>query len=310
MVIFIINMKIGYPCINRSINCTSSSTFRLKNYAEHELIKKITSNLICLKKTLEFNKDNGLMFFRISSDLIPFGSHSIMKFDWQSYFKQDLTGIAKYIKKNSMRISMHPDQFTLLNALDKKIVRNSVRELEYHCQILDSLDLDKSAKIQIHLGGVYGDKKSSKERFARNYSLLSPNIKKRLVLENDDKSYGLKDCVEIFDKTGIPILFDVFHHECFNNGENLKKAFETAGKTWRKKDGIPMVDYSSQKKDARKGSHTERLDERHFMKFITKVSGYDFDLMLEIKDKEKSALKALKLLTEIRREKNDKNQHL
>ncbi|MBN1620728.1 UV DNA damage repair endonuclease UvsE [candidate division WOR-3 bacterium] len=294
-------MKIGYPCLNRTLNCTTGSTFRLKNYSEAELIKKISSNLICLEKTLEFNLENGLFFFRISSDLIPFGSHPVMKFNWQEYFKAELTSIGRFIKKNQMRISMHPDQFTLINAVNKKIVRNSVRELEYHCQILDSLDLDKSAKMQIHIGGVYGDKKASKERFIKNYSRLSLNIKNRLVIENDDKSYSLEDCIEIHDKTGIPVLFDFFHHECLNNGDVPKKALETAGKTWRKKDGIPMVDYSSQKKDSRKGSHAESLDKKHFVKFLTQSSDFDLDLMLEIKDKEKSALKALKLAKEKRR---------
>ena len=39
-------MKIGYPCINLSLKCRSSKTFRLKNYSEDRLINIVNSNLI------------------------------------------------------------------------------------------------------------------------------------------------------------------------------------------------------------------------------------------------------------------------
>jgi UV DNA damage endonuclease len=56
-----------------------------------------------------------------------------------------------------MRISMHPGQYVLLNAKDEKIRFRSIGELMHHCIVLDSLGLDGSAKIQIPVGGAYGD---------------------------------------------------------------------------------------------------------------------------------------------------------
>ncbi len=287
-------MKIGYPCINRSIGCTANSTFRLKNYSEENLIKKLENNLECLKKILEYNKENNLFFFRISSDIVPFASHPVCKFDWQNHFKIQFQEIGDFIKKNNMRISMHPDQFTLINAKDPEIVRRSIEELNYHCEVLDLMGLDHTAKIQIHVGGVYGDKEASIKRFVGNYIKLPEKIKKRLVVENDDRSYSLKDCLKINKRCGVPILFDTFHHECLNDGENMREALLKAKSTWKEEDGELMIDYSTQKAEARRGTHTQHIDIGHFRDLLQKTRDINFDIMLEIKDKEESALKAIK----------------
>jgi len=287
-------MKIGYPCINRTIGCTSNRTFRLASYSEERLINTIQLNLDCLNKTLKFNVKHNLLFFRIGSSLVPFASHPVCKFDWKKHFESQFNEIGNYLKKHSFRISMHPNQFVLINSQKKDIINKSVKEIEYHCDILDLLGLDQSAKIQIHVGGVYGDKESALKRFINVYKKLSPRIKKRIAIENDHLSYSLKDCLYVSEKTGIPIIFDFFHHECLNNGEDYRIALIQAIKTWNKKDGKLMADYSIQKVGSPKGSHAESIDVAKFKKFIKNIEKIDFDLMLEIKDKEKSALKAIK----------------
>jgi UV DNA damage endonuclease len=241
------------------------------------------------------------MFFRISSDMIPFASHPICKFDWKEYFKSDLIKIGQLIKDHNIRISMHPDQFVIINAKNPEIVNNSIRELEYHTDLLDLMELDYSSKVQIHIGGVYGDKEKSKEQFISNYkTLLSENIKKRLVIENDDHLYNLKDCIEIYEYIGIPILFDVFHHLCFDNKLPLNIALQISNNTWNSsKDGIMMIDYSNQELNQRKGKHSHTLDIKQFEKFIISVSNLDLDIILEIKDKEKSAKKAIEVINKI-----------
>ncbi|MCX7995811.1 MAG: UV DNA damage repair endonuclease UvsE [candidate division WOR-3 bacterium] len=294
-------MKIGYPCINLSIGCTTNSTFRLKNYSERNLIEKVNNNLDCLQKILEFNLKHNLLFFRMSSDIVPFASHPINKFNWQKYFKNRFEEIGNFIKKYDFRISMHPDQFVLLNSPDKKIVQNSIKELIYHCEVLDLMGLDKTAKVQIHVGGVYYDKKESIKRFVRNYQQLPAMVKSRLVIENDERLYSIIECLSIYQETGIPIVFDYFHHSCLNKGETYLEGINMALKTWQKKDGLMITDYSTQKKGARTGTHTEHIDLKDFENYIQSTLYLDFDIMLEIKDKEKSALKALKILKKWRR---------
>jgi UV DNA damage endonuclease len=292
-------MKIGYPCINETLPCSSATTFRLASYSEERLIQAVTNNLACLQQILAYNVQHGLHFFRMSSDLVPFGSHPVNTFNWQEYFGPTFATIGQYIKENGLRISMHPDQFVVLNSPTETIVQNSFAELAYQCAIMDLMGLDKSAKLQIHAGGVYGDKPTAIRRFADAVQVLPENIKARLVVENDDRSYSLQDCLEIHELTGIPILFDNFHHECLNNGEPMAEALRQAAQTWQPEDGILMMDYSSQSPGDRKGKHISHIQLDLFREFLTHLQGLDVDIMLEIKDKEASALPALALLREL-----------
>ena len=247
---------------------------------------------------LKFNLKNNIYFFRITSDLIPFASHQIMKYKWQERFKSDLNKIGNFIKKNHIRISMHPGQYTVLNSNKEKVYSATVKELKYHVEVLDLMNLDETAKVQIHGGGVYGNKQRSMKRFIDHYEELDKQIKKRLVIENDEKSYALMDCLEIHENIKIPIILDVYHHQCYNNSESLKDAFSLAFNTWNKRDGIPIIHYSSQKIGGKMGNHAETLDFNHFLNFIQKTREFDFDVMLEIKNKEKSAIKAITILKE------------
>jgi UV DNA damage endonuclease len=288
-------MKIGYPCMNLTVDCQGTKTFRVKSYSEKKIIETVENNLKCLIEILKFNVKHDLYFFRISSDLVPFASHPVCGFKWEKHFADELTYIGDLIRQNEIRISMHPDQFTLINSPDRKIYERSVSELLYHSKVLDCMGLDLSAKIQIHIGGVYSDKNKSMERFVMRYEKLDTRIRSRLVIENDDRLYSLRDCVCIFKETGIPILFDVFHHEILNSGETLEEAFKLFVRTWRMNDGIPMVDYSSQENGQRIGTHARSIDIGKFRKFMNDTRAFDFDIMLEIKDKERSAIEAVKV---------------
>ncbi|PSR54242.1 UV DNA damage repair endonuclease UvsE [Adhaeribacter arboris] len=292
-------MKIGYPCINNGMDCTPATTFRLASYSEERLISTTANNFACLKKILEYNVKHNLLFLRMSSDMVPFASHPVNTYNWQTHFQGTLRALGRYIKAHQMRISMHPDQFVVINSPNTTTLNNSFAELEYQCAIMDIMELDETAKLQIHGGGVYGDKPAAIKRFVENYFLLSENVRKRLVIENDDRSYSLSDCLEIHEQTGIPILFDNFHHECLNNGETMTEALHLAAATWQEKDGIMMMDYSSQSPGERKGKHTASIVEDLFRDFIQQLDGLDVDIMLEIKDKELSALKAVEILEEM-----------
>lgn len=298
-------MKIGYPCINNSISRTLPSTFRLASYSEGKLIQTIRGNLTHLNQILDYNVRHGLLFFRISSDLIPFASHPICKLNSSKLFRSEFEQIGIFIRKHRIRVSMHPDQFVILNSPNNAIIDSSINELRYHCKLLDAMRLDETAKVQIHVGGVYGNRIEALTRFIRTYNILDNAIKRRLVIENDDHLYHLNDCLELNRRINTPIVFDSFHHELLSDGESLRFALNRAISTWDKnKDGLPIVDYSSQYKgnhndknnQERKGKHAERIDGISFKKFLRETEGLDFDIMLEIKDKEKSALTALKIL--------------
>ncbi len=286
-------MKIGYPCLNLSVVCRGKKTFRLRSFSKARLLEVVKNNLDCLEKVLAFNAAENILFFRVSSDLVPFASHPVCKVNWQAEFKSKFRRIGDYIRARGMRISMHPDQFILINAKDQQIIQRSVQELDYHSRVLDLMGLDAAAKIQIHVGGVYGEKEKSIKRFIRNYLKLPKKIKKRLVIENDDRNYTLEDCLSIHSKTGVPVLFDIFHHRVNGDKKTALEAVRLAGKTWEKADGILMVDYSSQLPNGRMGAHAYSIETKDFFQFLRQTRPFDFDIMLEIKNKEKSALEAI-----------------
>jgi UV DNA damage endonuclease len=191
---------------------------------------------------------------------------------------------------------MHPDQFIILNARDERIVERSITELSYHAEVLDLMGLDPSAKIQLHVGGMYGNRDESMDRFIRVFGDLDPTIIRRLVIENDEQRYSAADCLGIHEQTGIPVLFDVFHHTCNNSGESIGDMLTAVEKTWSSRDGLLMVDYSSQHPEKRPGSHAEHIDSDDFSSFLAQSRPHDFDVMLEIKDKEASARIAVQLI--------------
>ncbi|HAH06808.1 MAG TPA: UV DNA damage repair endonuclease UvsE [Elusimicrobia bacterium] len=289
-------MRIGYPCINRSIGCTANSRFRLASYTPARLKETLARNLACLERILHFNAENDLRFFRVSSDLVPFASHPVCRVDWGRLFRREFARLGRFIRSEGFRVSMHPDQFVLLNALEEGIVERSVAELEYHARVLELLGLDRTAKIQIHVGGVYGERPAAMERFVRRYEGLPRFVRRRLVIENDDRLYPLADCLELHRRTGVPVLFDSFHHALLNRGESLSAALRSAAATWKPADGRAMMDYSSQERGRRAGAHAESLSLADFRRFLQAARRHDPDVMLEIKDKEASALKALDLL--------------
>jgi len=294
-------MKIGYPCINLSIDCKGNRTFRLKSYSEERLVETIDNNLNCLQEMLRFNVAHKILFFRITSDLVPFASHPVCQFDWQKYFQDKFEHAGDYIRTHNIRISMHPDQFTLINSPDEEVYERSLRELIYHSEVLDLMELCTSAKIQLHVGGVYGDKTTSIRRFVDRYNKLPDTVKRRLVIENDDRSYTVQDCLQVSGMSDIPVLLDSFHSEVNSSGESLQDAVSLTALTWGQNDGILMLDYSCQQKNARKGSHSGTVNTDHFRKFLERTASYDFDIMLEIKDKERSALKAVEIAKDDKR---------
>ena len=241
---------------------------------------------------IDYNIDNRLLFFRISSGLVPFASHEVCETDWVGAFSGTFEKIGHVIRNANIRISMHPDQFVLINAIRPDVVEAGFRELTYHARVLDALGLGTDAKIQIHVGGVYGDKDASIARFVDRYHDLPDPVQTRLVIENDDRCFTVRDGVRIHESIGIPVLFDWFHHELNNEGETGENAIESATATWNETDGVPMMDYSSQALGERNGKHTESIDLRKFGKFIRSLGRHDADIMLEIKDKEKSAIRA------------------
>ena len=131
------------------------------------------------------------------------------------------------------------------------------------------------------------------DRFIEHYKTkLSDAIRRRLVIENDDRLFSVKDCLYIHEHTRIPILFDNLHHACLNNGEPMIEAMKQCFATWPDSQR-PLIDYATQQEGKRVGAHADHIVETHFELFARETRDLHFDIMLEIKDKEQSAIIAL-----------------
>jgi len=269
--------RLGYACINLSLgkNVTSNrgmtkKTFlqRGKSYAS-ELTLLNTSDLV---KIMEWNRDNGIQFYRISSDVIPWMSEFELTSlpDWKE-IRSNFQMFGDIARSSGIRIEFHPGHFTILSSNREEVVRSAIDDIEKHSQMLDAMGYEPGFDndINIHIGAAYGDKASAAKTWCTNWNKLSDGARKRLVVENDDKEsmYSVKDLFEMVHKsTGVPITFDHFHHIHCTGGMDAKAAASLAASTWPS--GVdPVQHYSSSRRNhedpkAKPQAHADWIYER------------------------------------------------
>lgn len=300
-------MRIGYACLTIGVIDANFKSITMKNATKDNLISIIEHNLNSLNNIIDYNIENNIKLFRISSDLIPFGSSPVNTVDWWDIFDSQFKLIGEKIRNSGMRASMHPGQYTVLNSPKDEVVLRAIDDLNYHNLVLDSLGLDSKNKIILHIGGVYDNKDESINRFMENYKLLNDKIKKRLVIENDDKSYNIEDVLFIGNKLGIPVVYDNLHNEILPSDKSKLDNYwiNKSKKTWKLEDGPQKIHYSQQDKGKRPGAHSTTIGLKEFISFIEKLEEHEnIDIMLEVKDKNLSAIKCINCTTENKKIKN------
>lgn len=287
--------RIGYACLNLDVADSTYKTCRIDAATPQRLDELIDHNLEVLEGMIDYNIKHHITMFRISSSLIPFASSPVNTLDWQDRFQERIGSVREKIIGSGMRISVHPGQYTVLNALDPDIVQRAVAELEYHADILQSMGGDnQNSKMILHIGGIYGDKDAAMQRFVDVcHHQLSARIRKHLIIENDDRLYTIADVLAISRQTGLPVVFDNLHHHV--NPPQADKTdtqwLQEAMATWRLEDGRPKMHYSQQAPNKRAGAHTDTIYIREFLDYYHILPQQPIDIMLEVKDKNRSALK-------------------
>lgn len=293
-------MELGYACINLSLKDEKinrgmrKSTFEKKGltYAS-ELSYK---NIIDLKSIIEWNENNDISCYRLSSDMFPwFSQYNIFDLPNFNLINDKLKEIGDIAKRSNQRLSFHPGPFNCLGSPNEEVVDKTINELNKHSLIMDLLGFktDFNSKINIHVGGAYKDKEKTAERFCKNYERLNENTKKRLTLENDDKKnlYNIKDLYDlIFKKIKIPLVFDYLHHKVKNDGITEEEGFEIAYSTWR--NATPTMHFSSSKKLFENQGDKSKLS-HHSDYIYEKINTYNKNniyIMLEAKAKDLALL--------------------
>lgn len=296
-------MNLGYACINMTMGkkITTNRTMVKKTFDNKgldyvsELALKNSSDII---KILEWNRLNGINFFRLSSALIPWGDHiDLTELKDYKEIKFELKKAGDYAKFWNMRITCHPGPFNVLVSPNENVIRNTIADLELHGKIFDMMGLSLTPynKINIHCNGVYGDKISAMDRFCENFKKLSPSVRKRLTIENDDKAsmYSVKDLMYIHNKIKTPIVFDYHHHTFCTGDMSEEEALKLAVTTWP--EGItPVVHYSESK-----ALHENNMKEKpqahsDYINSLPNTYGLDVDIMVEAKAKELAILPFIK----------------
>ena len=288
-------MRIGYACLTVGVPNTRLRSCRRQNASPAVLMETIAHNLAVLERMIDYNIACGIKLFRISSDIIPFGSSPVNNLAWWDLYASELAGIGQKIQNAGIRVSMHPGQYTVLNSQRDDVVERAAADLEYHDRFLNCLGMGWQHKMVLHIGGVYGERGGAASRFIRNYNELAESIRSRLVIENDDRSYSPCEVIAIGLKAGIPVVYDNLH--CLINPGPVRQTdgfwIERCAETWRPDDGPQKVHYSQQAMGKRPGAHSNTIRIAEFIDYYSALPHGNLDIMLEVKDKNLSAVKCM-----------------
>ncbi|KAF3318165.1 hypothetical protein TWF173_008900 [Orbilia oligospora] len=309
--------RLGFACLNTYLRSANppifcSRTCRLDTIHKHDTesgpggglayVKSLGfQNATDLGHLIRWNQKYNIKFLRISSEMFPFASHSKYGYDL-AHAAEPLKEAGRLAMEYGHRLTMHPGQYTQLASPKQEVVDNAIRDLEYHCELLDRLQLvgqaDKDAVMIIHMGGTFGDKPATLDRFRTVYTTrLSEGIKRRLVLENDDVCWSVEDLIDICEELGVPMVLD-WHHNNIVHGKlregtyDVKEVYgERIKNTWVEK-GIKQKQHYS---EPRVGSVTDRDRRRHSPRvWDLPPCEDDMDLMIEAKDKEQAVFEVMR----------------
>lgn len=290
-------IRLGYVAIALNLQkVTSSSTLTYSRYLKIDnednrinKLKEVTySNIVDLEKILNYNIENNIHFYRITSNLIPLATHPEVMWDYLKYFKDDFEHIGNIIKSNNMRIDTHPNHFNVINTDRDIVFENTVKTLSFQADFFDYINYDKG-KMVIHMGGVRGGKDKAIKRFMDNFKLLPQKVRSKLILENDDKIFTALDVLSVCKQLNIPMVLDIHHHNCNNNGEKIDEMLIEIFNTWENEKLPPKVHFSTPREFKNDKKHSDYIDAKQFLEFIKSAKKYanrDFDIMIEAKKKD------------------------
>ena len=295
-------VNLGYACINETlkkqkISCNRGMikrTFQAKGiaYASELALANVTD----LKKIIEWNNANGISVYRMTSCLFPwFSEYDIFDMPDIDAIADIMAEAGKIAMDAGQRLSFHPGPFNCLGSHNEKVVLKTIAELDAHAAQMDLMGLPVSpqAKINIHIGGAYGEHDKALARFCDNFKRLAPSTQARLTVENDDRQsmFSTKMLYDGVSKhIGIPIVFDSHHHDLGPQDLDYHDAFHLARQTWIDRGVKQQCHHSNSRKDYEDSSVKATA---HSDWYYTPFEAYDkdVDVVLECKKKELALFK-------------------
>ena len=299
------SVQLGLCCLNTQLREKKPSVFAsrsiiLKTFQtkgiEH-LKEKIIQNLKDILVMMDWNEENGIKVFRLSSEMFPHKSNSKAP-DYTFDFAVDLLKqIGEKSKLFNQRITFHPGHFNVIGSPNPDVLQHTIDDLKYHADVLDLMELDTNSVMVIHGGGTYKNKELTKERWCENYLAMPENIRNRLVLENCEKNFSIIDCLDVSKKVNIPVVFDTHHFECYKKLHPTELFEEPAYymaqilETWQRRNIKPKFHVSEQG-SGKCGHHSDFIEIiPDYLLEIPEKYSVDIDIMIEAKMKEQAIFK-------------------
>ncbi len=300
-------IRFGLCCIFRRepIQFRQVTAKTLSSVPRQEQLKRLSDiclhNVLSLQKSLVFAARRGIGAFRILSPLFPRYTHPevgyrVDELEAAEEIDRRLNQIRQFRQERDIRLSFHPDQFNVLSSPHKDVVKNTMRELQYQGFLADLVGAEV---INIHAGGVYGDKAAALGRLQNNIERLPTTVYNKITLENDDVSYAPIDLLPICDRLNIPLVYDVHHHRCLPDGLTEEEATSQAVELWQRLNREPYFHLSSPKNGWGHGSpkpHADFIDPADFPKCWENITA---TVDIEAKAKEVAVLQLMQELEEI-----------
>jgi len=301
-------IRLGYVSTALAIyGNTPSSSFTYKRFRElprdeamQRMIEVGRGNLEATRRILYYNAAHGVRLFRLSSALVPLSTHPDVGLDVRETYGSLLAELGAFARAHDMRLSMHPNQFTLLNG-SETIAEAAIRDLEYHTDILEGMGLGPEHPVNIHIGGVYGDKESAIERLHERLPLVPERVRARLTFENDDKTYTLEETLAVCERAGLPMMCDLHHDRCNPSSSPPLELLPRIAATWGER---PMkIHVSSPKSEKEFRAHADDVEAgpvAAFLKGCRDAGLPRIDVMVEAKRKDLACFRLAEELAAIR----------
>lgn len=301
-------VQLGLCCLNTELRKQKPPIFAsrkmiirtVKEKGIDVLKRKIIQNLKDVLTMMDWNEKNGIKVFRLSSELFPHKSNPKVE-DYDFDFARDLLRqIGEKSKKYNQRITFHPGQYNVVGTPNEKAFKQTICDLKYHADVLDLMGVDNTSVMVVHGGGMYGDKEKTKDRWCKQFLMLPENVQKRLVLENCEKCFSIKDCIDVTNKIKIPIVFDTHHYECYKI-MHPEETFKDPAyyipyvlESWKHRNVKPKFHVSEQGA-GRCGHHSDYIEViPDYLLEIPEKYNTTIDIMIEAKMKEKAIFKLYK----------------
>ena len=293
-----LNLAEGSP--NKTVTVKNLEKIAAPQERINRLRRLTHQNITTTLRILRYNVAHDIYLYRFTSKLVPLVTHPIAAgWSYHDEFAAEWQEIGRYIKNYKLRVSAHPDHYTLLNSPKTEVLTAAIHDLNYHVTMLEAMTLPAEPQLVIHVGGLYKEKPTAIARFITQFNQLPDRIRFRLMLENDDKIYTAVDVLKLCQTVGCPMVLDIHHHACNNTGENLADLWPAIVKTWN--NSVPKIHLSSPKSDTEFRSHADIIALPDFLPFLTaaKEQRQDFDVMIEAKNKDQALFKLMNDLEKI-----------